>query len=106
VLAFASTTTINAVSRATSLSFPDGQLHFCPFPASEVAARREGNVIVSFLVKSDGTVKNVHLAKSSGNMVFDATAVRCVSNWRYGPEIRNGKKIQAKRQTEIQFRLR
>jgi TonB family protein len=74
----------------------------------DVARRlsQEGDVIVSFLVHTDGSVANIAVARSSGFPLLDTAAVTAVSTWRYMPAMQGGKPVDYHDKALLQFRLR
>lgn len=66
-----------------------GEPHRCDidYPANEAEAGADGTTKVTFVIKTDGTVRNVAVSQSSGNKHLDKAAIACVSNWRYFPAI-------------------
>jgi protein TonB len=91
---------------ATTFVPYDPAYHSCAgyFPASAIKAHLEGNVKLSFRIRIDGTVANVEIAKSSGNVDFDRAAIACAKKWQYQPKTRHGKKIEVPWQALVEFR--
>lgn len=66
----------------------------------------EGDVIVEFIVRKDGTITNIkHLTVSEWG--FEEEAVRLIKNCgKWKPATKNGKAVDFKGQVTIPFRLR
>jgi len=62
------------------------------YPPDALARRLEGHVQVKFDVTTSGKVENVSVVESS-DPVFDDSAVRAITTWRYLPRIRAGKRV-------------
>lgn len=52
------------------------------------------NVVMSFFVETDGTVKDVAVSQSSGDAEADSDAVKCLSQRHYEPAKQDGKPIE------------
>lgn len=80
-----------------------------PRPEYPSMARRmgmEGVVLLTVLVRSDGGVGDIDVAKSSGFPALDDAALRTVkSRWRFVPARRDGEPIDARVTVPIRFRL-
>jgi TonB family protein len=79
-----------------------------PAPSYPVFAsqdRKEGWVVVSFVVSPTGEVGQTMIEDSSGVEDFERSALRAVSKWRYSPALRDGAPVeQAMVTTRILFR--
>lgn len=53
------------------------------YPISERKRSREGWVVLSYIVNSDGTVAAATIDDSSGSDAFEAAALAAVRNWRF-----------------------
>lgn len=86
----------------------DGSDNSCArfYPASAVRSSEEGDTLVSFVVSTDGSVKNVDIIERSGHADLDAAAVQCVSQFRYYPAIRDGKAVEIDGKVTVPWRLR
>lgn len=94
-------------------SFPGGEIALnswmiqnIKYPAKAASAKIEGNVDVSFIVKSSGKVKNVKVARSV-NPLLDDEAVKVVSDmpdWKPGRQ--NGKAVDVSYNMPVSFKLK
>jgi protein TonB len=66
-----------------------GRPHICSqeYPALSLRLGEQGTTLLSFHIKTDGSVGNLAVAKSSGSERLDTAAVNCASRWRYKPAI-------------------
>ncbi|MBF0422932.1 MAG: energy transducer TonB [Magnetococcales bacterium] len=79
-----------------------------PRPVYPVQARRmgqEGTVILSVEVTADGGVARVSIRTSSGYESLDRAAVEAVTQWRFTPAQRHGRRVAATVGVPIRFRL-
>ena len=54
----------------------------------------EGWVQVEFTITRAGTVRDVVVVKSHPGTIFDKSAVRAVSKWKYHPKIEGGAAVE------------
>lgn len=64
------------------------------YPEREALSRREGWVLLSYIVSTNGRVKDVMIEDSTGNKDFEREAVRTAETWRYKPAMLNGKPVE------------
>jgi protein TonB len=85
-----------------------GASHSCEkqYPPTAVRLNQQGTTIVNFTVDTDGSVSNVHVARSSGHEMLDDAAIRCATSWRYRPAFENGRPVPASWTTNVQWKLR
>ncbi len=76
---------------------PAGPEHVCtmPYPEAAVKAHAEGVTRLSFRITTDGEVKNITIAKTSGNVALDDASLQCAGAWRYKPATRGGVPVEA-----------
>jgi protein TonB len=78
-------------------------------PAYPLLARRrnyEGTVMLDVLVRQDGTVGSIRLARSSGHRSLDQSAMRGVRKWTFHPGKREGEGVDMWVKVPIRFRLK
>jgi protein TonB len=78
-------------------------------PAYPLLARRrnyEGTALLDVLVKRDGTVGSIRLARSSGHKSLDQSAMRGVRKWTFHPGKRGGEVVEMWVKVPIRFRLK
>jgi periplasmic protein TonB len=63
-----------------------------------------GEVLVDFIVDSNGDVQNAYAAKAS-QREFEAAAVQAVSRWKFRPGKRGGRNVNTHMQVPIVFTL-
>jgi TonB family protein len=64
------------------------------FPKEPVNLYALGSVVLEFKIAVDGTVRDVHVAQSSGSDAYDASMVECASHRRYTPATENGQPVE------------
>jgi TonB family protein len=74
------------------------------YPDKARRARIEGDVAVTFVVGSDGSVTHVCVSKSL-DPGLDQEAVKTVKKWRFKPATRDNSPVAALVRTEVAFRL-
>jgi protein TonB len=60
------------------------------YPVDARRAHEQGTVKLLLLVGSDGTVKDIQVAGSSGSQRLDRAALAAVKRWRWSPTMSNG----------------
>ncbi|HEY5048320.1 MAG TPA: TonB family protein [Rhizomicrobium sp.] len=88
---------------------PGGQANLCPaipYPPMANRLRQEGTAVVSYVVATNGAVKDVAIAQSSGSPWLDGAAVTCAEFHHYYPATANGKPVAIDKALEIQWKLR
>jgi protein TonB len=85
-----------------------GASHTCErqYPPIAVRLNQQGSTIIRFTVNTNGSVSNVHVARSSGHEMLDDAAIRCAWSWRYRPAFENGWPVPAPWTTNVQWKLR
>jgi protein TonB len=78
-------------------------------PAYPLLARRrnyQGTVLLDVLVRQDGTVGSIKLARSSGHKSLDQSAMRGVREWTFHPGKKGGEAVEMWVKVPIRFRLK
>ncbi|MFT4056432.1 MAG: energy transducer TonB [Novosphingobium sp.] len=76
------------------------------YPVDARRAHEQGTVKLLLLVGSDGTVKDIQVASSSGSSRLDGAALRAVRHWRWSPLMSNGVATAVRGYVTIPFVLR
>jgi protein TonB len=74
------------------------------YPAELRRAQIEGEVLVDFVVTSEGNVAKASAVRSS-HRDFEAAAVAAVSKWKFAPGKKSGKPVNTHMQVPIGFSL-
>jgi protein TonB len=80
-----------------------------PSPEYPPIARKrgyQGNVVLSVLVRRDGTVGDLKVLSSSGHPVLDRAAVAAVKHWLFEPGMRGEEKVEMRVKIPIRFELK
>lgn len=96
----------------TMPQFPGGKLMLMKYladnikyPASAVKAKKQGRVIVTFIVQKDGSVTHAKIAKSI-DPELDAEALRIVKGMpKWTPGTQNGKPVSVRYMVPVKFSL-
>ena len=76
------------------------------YPDKAEAAGKQGRVMVQFVVRKDGSISDVSVVKSSGNLSLDKEAVRVVSSMpKWNPGTQGGKPVNVQYTIPVQFKL-
>ncbi len=63
----------------------------------------EGNVVVKFLITTEGTTSNIEVVSSKPEGVFEDAAVEAVEKWRFEPRVLNGVPVQREEVQRLVF---
>jgi TonB family protein len=74
------------------------------YPAEARKAKREGTVIIRFVVELDGTVSRESAAKGSDEN-FSAAALSAVKRWQFKPATERGEPVVSAMQVKVAFAL-
>lgn len=109
---------LSAAARAEDPTAPSGtakvqppqiaNAHTMPpgaYPLMSTALGEEGDTTLHFTIKTDGSVADVQVVKSSGSPRLDEAAVEGARSWRYVPAMQNGKPVSVPWTTRVQWRL-
>jgi TonB family protein len=76
------------------------------YPSRALAERKEGWVILSFVVSPTGTVTEPMIEDSSGSEAFENAALRAIERWKYSPATQDGQPVEhAMTKSRITFQL-
>src|SRR5438445_12659947 len=64
----------------------------CEIPDLARKVRAQGEVTLSLVVKSDGSVREIEVVKSAG-YGMDERATECIRNWRFNPGAKDGSPV-------------
>lgn len=109
------TTNIEAYNVCEKMpEFPGGTVALMKFLAENIKypedARKEkaeGRAFICFVVKSDGSISDIKVMKSTGNESLDQEAMRVVAKMpKWEPAKQGGEKVNSKFTIPVQFRLK
>jgi TonB family protein len=79
-----------------------------PAPYYPSAAKKrgvQGKVLLSVVVKTDGTPLSVDVSRSSGSSTLDVAALEAVRQWRFVPAKKSGQPVQAEVVVPVEFKI-
>ncbi|MDP9083818.1 MAG: TonB family protein, partial [Pseudomonadota bacterium] len=76
-----------------------------PYPARAQSMGAEGWVELDFTVTDGGLVKDITVHAASTPGVFEGTAIKALSQWRYKPTMRDSKPVAQRARIRIRFSL-
>lgn len=65
----------------------------------------QGKVVLEVVILMDGSVEQVRLHSGSGFTLLDKAAIASVGQWRFSPEMRDGKAVPSKVLVPVNFSL-
>lgn len=75
------------------------------YPASMIAAQKEGFATVRVAIDADGRVTAIDLVDASDPAFWQATRVQALRGWRFLPATRGGDPVSSERTLTVRFRL-
>ena len=75
------------------------------YPPAAMRRHQEGEVVLIITVGIDGNPIDIQIQKSSRVRELDQEAIRAARNWKFNPEIRDGRAIQGRVLVPIKFSL-
>jgi protein TonB len=87
---------------------PSGQPDLCTFdrlPPGIAQLHVSGTTVLSYRIGTDGAVKDLLVAQSSGNDGLDQASLDCVASWRFFPAKQNGQPVEIDRTAVLQWQL-
>jgi TonB family protein len=79
---------------------------YLKYPQEAIKNGIMGTVLVSFIIEKDGSVTNVNVVKSAGEMLDDAAVKVINASPKWAPGKINGKKVRTSISLPVEFRLR
>ncbi len=100
----------NAIATRAAESEPVFDAAYLNNPAPyypNIAKRRgiQGKVLLSVVVKADGTPLSVDISRSSGFSTLDIAALDAVKQWRFVPAKKSGQAVQASVIVPVEFKI-
>ncbi|MBT8076943.1 MAG: energy transducer TonB, partial [Gammaproteobacteria bacterium] len=75
------------------------------YPRAAQRRNATGSVDVSFVVSTNGEVRNVEVLESTPGTIFDDAAMTAVSKWRFEPITENGLAVEKRSAVRLAFNL-
>ena len=75
------------------------------YPKDAAEKGQSGRVVLLVDVRADGSVGNVVVKESQPAGVFDAVTLAAARQWRFQPQIRNGKAVAGRVQVPVTFEV-
>ncbi|MCZ6671471.1 MAG: energy transducer TonB [Verrucomicrobia bacterium] len=85
---------------------PEALIRIAPkYPKILKRNRKNGTVIIQFIVDEMGKVIDPKIVKST-NALFDPPSLEAVVQWKYKPGMKDGKAVRTRIELPLKFRLR
>jgi TonB family protein len=75
------------------------------YPPLSVMQGEEGATRLGYTVAENGSVRDVHVEKSSGFARLDSASMQAATTWRFSPAVKNGKPVACAWETIVAWRL-
>lgn len=97
---------LSSLDEPVSLATPNYKKNSPPtYPLLARRRNYEGTVLLDVLVRREGTVDSIKLARSSGHETLDRAAIRAVSEWSFHPGKRGDEAVEMWVTIPIRFQL-
>lgn len=87
---------------------PSGAPNNCTsvgYPSSAIRDGIQGDALVSYVIATDGSVKNLAIARSAGDRSLDQASLQCIFKHHYFPVTHDGSPIEIDKQSEVRWYL-
>lgn len=107
--------------KAGGVAFPDdGRMHIAlgenlplksveqeypRYPDEARKKRLEDQVVVRYIIGTDGRVKDVQILDHAKEKMFDEAAVDAIRKWRFRPMIKEGKAVEVEHDLAVNFEM-
>jgi TonB family protein len=91
------------VGDASSADTPEARLPAPTYPKQALSQRTSGKVVLLIDLDATGRPTHVEVAESEPAGVFDAATVETAYQWRFDPEIRDGKPVPSRVRVPVTF---
>ncbi len=75
------------------------------YPKRAKMMKKEGFVFLEFTITQMGSVKDIEVIESKPPNIFDRSATRALSKWRFKPRIENNLAVEQRASVKINFEL-
>ncbi len=75
------------------------------YPRRALRSGIEGVVTVEFTIAVDGSVKDAVVVEAEPPEIFESAVLTAITQWRYNPDIMNGKPVEKRARQDIKFKL-
>jgi serine/threonine-protein kinase len=74
-----------------------------PYPPAALKAKIQGVVGLSFIVTENGTVQEIQVTESAGEL-FDQSVINVVKDWRFEPATKSGVRVKVRLSRRFRYR--
>jgi TonB family protein len=92
-----------AIADATSADTPAGRLKAPAYPREAIQQKVGGKVVLLIDLDAAGRPTHVEVAESQPPGVFDAATIETAYQWRFNPEVRDGKAVPSRVRVPVTF---
>jgi len=76
------------------------------YPNRAKMLKKEGFVVLEFTINKDGFVEDIVITKSKPKKIFDKSAIRALSKWKFKPKIVAAKAVEQRARQTIEYKLK
>lgn len=93
------------VERDAKLPLVPVQQDYPHYPDEAKRLRLEDSVLVRYVIGTDGRVKDVTILDHARNPMFDEPTVKAISDWRFQPYKKNGKRVEVVHELTVFYQM-
>ncbi len=75
------------------------------YPKRAKMMKKQGFVLLEFTITQVGSVRDIEIVKSEPANIFDRSASRALSKWKFKPKIENKVAVEQRASVQINFKL-
>jgi protein TonB len=76
------------------------------YPNRAKMLKKEGVVVLEFTITKEGLTSNIKVVKANPPKIFNKSAIKALSKWKFKPKIVGGKPVPQRAQQTIEYKLR
>ena len=93
------------VERNQKLPMESVEQEYPRYPSEAQKKRLEDQVVVRYIIGTNGRVKDVEIIDHAKEKMFDDAAVEAIRRWRFRPLIKDGKAMEVVHELAVNFEL-
>lgn len=93
------------IERDSKLPMESLSQDYPKYPSDAQKKRLEGQVVVRYVIGTNGRVKDVEIIDHAIDPSFDDAAVEAIKHWRFRPLIKNGKPVEVVHELAVNFEI-
>ena len=93
------------IARDEKLPMESVEQEYPHYPDEARNKRLEDQVVVRYVIGTNGRVNDVEIISHAKDKMFDDAAVEAIKHWRFRPMIKDGKKVEVMHELAVNFEI-